>query len=211
MESYIKLVLFLIAASAQVFVIFVLLHDWIKRRQEMKFFPEKLSMEAEFRLEQAAAESVKTTVTTIHPKQPTAPQVDEILSLAVMAKEESRFESYDLLAAIAATGLTYGKMNIFHYFPSDAVQSDAPWFSLASADKPGDFDMDEIGNFSCSGLLLFMQISNVAEPYVVYQCMLDVARQLAEYLGGELRASPTMPWNTAAAERCEAKLMAYCM
>lgn len=111
-----------------------------------------------------------------------------------MAKPNDTFASYDLLQAISATGLQFGEMNIFHYYKSPTTKK-TPLFSLASATEPGVFDFDRIGDFSCRGLTLFMNLYNAGDPQVVFELMLKTAEQLAEDLDGELRAGPKQLWN----------------
>lgn len=118
-----------------------------------------------------------------------------LLSLSVFAKLGGHFASYDLVQAIAATGMQFGEMNIFHYYQRDLQGKKSTLFNLASATKPGDFDLDRMGNFSCVGLTLFMDISQVSNPLQAFYLMVSTAEQLAEDLDGELRLNPTTMWN----------------
>lgn len=117
-----------------------------------------------------------------------------LLVINVMAKPGDQFASYDLLQAISATGLQFGEMNIFHFYKS-AFNKKIPLFSLASATEPGDFDFDRIGDYSCVGLTLFMNMYKVPEPKKTFEIMLKTAEQLADDLVGELWAGPNQPWN----------------
>ncbi len=117
-----------------------------------------------------------------------------LLVLSVMAKKNGRFESYDLLQAISAAGLQFGEMNIFHYYHATPVGK-IKLFSLASANKPGDFDLNNIAEFSCSGLMLFMDIVQVPDPQYAFKLMLDVAERLTEDLDATLCADPLTSWN----------------
>ncbi len=116
----------------------------------------------------------------------TAPQkktiTQDIIVLHVLAPEELPFLGYELLQAVTAAGLQFGKMDIFHRF--DAENPALVLFSLCSAVEPGCFDMANIGALTCPGLSLFMRISAVENPKVVLNTLLETAWQLAEDLGG---------------------------
>ncbi len=131
-----------------------------------------------------------------------------LLVLSMMAKKDCRFESYDLLQAISSTGMQFGEMNIFHYYQPTPVGKIA-LFSLASANKPGDFDLNNIAEFSCTGLMLFMDIGEVPDPQFAFKTMLDVAERLAEDLDGSLCADPKTPWNEKLAWQYHQKIMQY--
>lgn len=141
---------------------------------------------------------------TSRPKAPTSSQ--HLLILSVMAKPDLQFASYDLLQAISNAGLQFGDMNIFHYF-QPTLNGKVPLFSLASANKPGDFDMDNIGDFTCSGLMLFMDIAQVSDAQYAFRLMLETATQLAEDLDGELHATPHTPWNEKLAWKYQQKII----
>ena len=116
------------------------------------------------------------------------------------------FASYDLLQAISATGMQYGAMNIFH-FVEDSPRGKLTLFSLASATEPGEFDLNNVGNLSCAGLTLFMNIARVPDPGDVFVLMLETAEQLAEDLDGELRAAPNIPWSDDVFHHYENKIV----
>ncbi len=119
----------------------------------------------------------------------------DYFNISIFAKPNSRFASYDLLQAIAATGMQFGEMNIFHYYQRTPQGKHIILFSLASATKPGKFDLDRMGDFSCVGLTLFMDIKNAPNPLQAFYLMVNTAEQLAEDLDGELRADPKTTWS----------------
>lgn len=121
---------------------------------------------------------------------------DDIIIISVLAKPSAQFASYDLFQAISATGMQYGEMSIFHYYESTETGL-VTLFSLASATKPGKFDLDRMGDFSCVGLSLFMDKNAVPNAEQAFLTMLEKAEQLADDLDGELRAGPERkPWNS---------------
>ncbi len=66
--------------------------------------------------------------------------------------------------------------------------------------------MDRIGDFSCSALILFMNLKNVVNPQHVFNIMLKTAEQLADDLEGDLCADPHTPWNESILKEYRAKL-----
>jgi Cell division protein len=120
--------------------------------------------------------------------------LNDLLVMSVVTKPGRLFASYDLLQAIAATGMQFGEMNIFHYYQTNGLERHT-LFSLASATEPGDFDLDRMGNFSCTGLTLFTQLRDVPDPQMAFELMLKAADQLVEDLDGELRSNPRLPWS----------------
>ncbi|MEO8401659.1 MAG: cell division protein ZipA C-terminal FtsZ-binding domain-containing protein [Gammaproteobacteria bacterium] len=127
-------------------------------------------------------------------KRNTQASQENLLVLSVMAKTGNRFVSYELLQALSNSGMQFGEMNIFHYYQPTAMGK-LTLFSLASANKPGDFDLNNMGDFSCTGLMLFLNIGQVSDPQYAFKLMLDIANQLTDDLDGVLCADPQTPWN----------------
>lgn len=118
----------------------------------------------------------------------------DFIIINVIAKPGQHFASYDLLQAISATGMQFGAMNIFHYYSKVAMDK-KPLFSLASATEPGEFDLNRMGDFSCKGLTLFMNLHPVPDKGEAFALMLSAAEQLAEDLQGELQSGNREPWS----------------
>lgn len=86
-----------------------------------------------------------------------------------------------ILKAVTASGLTYGKMGIFHYYsPSSGGRQ--PLFSLANMVEPGSFNLATMDEISTPGLTLFANVSNPDEGVSTFNAMLDTARKLADAL-----------------------------
>ena len=209
MEAYIRLGLILIAAV----VIGAILFNLLFRRnptQMAKALPgqdahgnedtQPSSQGALFTTQQSEyipfgttlEETIEEPVALI--KETAKDLTKNLLVLYVVAKPGNYFASYDLLQTISAAGLQFGDMNIFHYYlPTET--GDVKLFSLASATEPGEFDLNNIGDFSCVGLTLFMNIREVPNVRQAFNKMLETAEQLADDLDGELRAGPHVPWS----------------
>lgn len=136
--------------------------------------------------------------------------VSDFIIINVIAKPGHHFASYDLLQAISATGMQFGAMNIFHYYSKVAMDK-KPLFSLASATEPGEFDLNRMGDFSCKGLTLFMNLQQVPDREQAFALMLDVAEQLAEDLQGELWSGDHKLWSNEIKQQYLAKVASFSM
>lgn len=141
-------------------------------------------------------------------KKEAASSLQDLLVINVIAKNGAQFASYDLLQSISATGMQYGAMNIFHYYEHTSMGR-FTLFSLASATEPGEFDLNHMGDFSCAGLTLFMNIRQVPDAIDAFEIMLDTAEQLADDLGGELQAGPYIPWSNEIKQQYQKKVLMY--
>ncbi|MDX1901951.1 MAG: cell division protein ZipA C-terminal FtsZ-binding domain-containing protein [Gammaproteobacteria bacterium] len=199
MDSYLGQGLFWISIFALLFMISVFAEDWFKKH--------KHKMSTLF--SRASSGSYNYFAQSTQDKQT---DKNALLVLSVMAKPGHPFGSYDLLQAISAAGLQYGDMNIFHYYPEYSMQERdqrSPLFSLVSAEEPGDFNLDQIGNFSCQGLMLFMQLNRSENVRTTFQLMLSVAEHLAEDLEAQLCADPKTPWTHEIEEKYLQKIAQF--
>jgi cell division protein ZipA len=194
-------------------------HPTTEKNWHMETFPEDgeevvVDVRVESRVEAMVGAEVETRVieqpvVKAAPVKEDAPDyANDLLVLSVVAKPGLKFGSYDLLQAIYATGLEFGDMNIFHYYSGDGLTKEK-LFSLASATEPGDFDLDRIGNYTCSGLTLFTVLSTVPDPQKAFDAMLKAAEQLTEDLNGQLRAGPRRPWNQETYHEYQQKVLYF--
>lgn len=116
---------------------------------------------------------------------PAKNSVIEYITLHVIAPREYPYSGYELLQALLANGLRYGDKNIFHRHETKTGRGQV-LFSLASANKPGTFELTKMGNFTCPGLTLFMVLKREVDPMLAFDTLLETARQLTEDLGGEI-------------------------
>lgn len=206
MEGYLRIGLLLIAG---VIISLIIFESWYRKRllKGVKAF-EDLSTAFQVKMKEPSATGTYSTPqptarvlsaptqqqTTSEPvvrQEPT--MLNNLLVMSVVARPGAHFGSYDLLQAISSTGMQFGEMNIFHYYEQTPGRK-VPLFSLASATEPGEFDINRMGEYSCSGLTLFMDMNKVSRPMDVVEMMIRAAEQLAEDLDGEIRAGQRMPW-----------------
>ena len=146
----------------------------------------------------------------IQSKQPVPEIVDipEIINIYIVAKKDKAFIGHELLQSLLTAGLRFGEMNIFHRH-EEAKGTGPILFSLAASHEPGSFDLSNMGNFSCQGLSLFMQLSMVENGIETFNLMLATARQLAQSLNGELRAGRELILTDSLIEQFRQQARAY--
>ena len=134
---------------------------------------------------EGAVEKISRKEKPLKKKLADVDEVFEIITLYLMALPEYHYNGYELLQALLASDLHYGKHNIFHRHEIKTEQKHS-LFSLASVNKPGIFELSKMGNFSCPGLVLFMLLKSTFDPMAAFDAMLETACQLSEDLGGEI-------------------------
>lgn len=160
-------------------------------------------------MDQAEAAPTRPVVVNMPQTKTVTPDfTNDLIVLSVVAQPGQQFVSYDLMQAISGAGLQFGEMNIFHYYFS-TPQGKKPLFSLASATEPGEFNMDRIGEISCTGLTLFMLLATVPNPQLAFDQMMKSAEQLADDLGGDLRAGPRKPLTPEVYDQYIQKVLHY--
>lgn len=103
-----------------------------------------------------------------------------MLMLTVVASNRN-LRGSQVLKAVTASGLSYGKMGIFHY-NSPTRPSPRPLFSVANVVEPGTFNLAQMEELSTPGLVLFANVSRPDEAMSTFNTMLEKARQLAATL-----------------------------
>ena len=101
----------------------------------------------------------------------------------ILPVDQPFFSGHELLQNLIACGFKFGKHAIFDYPGS---KNSAPLFSLAQSENPGTFDIERIANCRCRGLALFFSPSQVKNPVLSYEELLQNANVLVEALGGRL-------------------------
>jgi cell division protein ZipA len=130
---------------------------------------------------------------------------EDFLVIYVVAEAGKPYFGYELLQALLSAGMRYGDMNIFHRYERSHGRG-TPLFSLASASDPGTFDLNRMGEVSCKGLCLFMNISECKDPIIAFEKMVDTAQQLIDDLGGELRDSDGKKMDHRALTACRERV-----
>jgi cell division protein ZipA len=109
----------------------------------------------------------------------------EVLIISVVMPESKQMSGAALLPTLLTLGMKFGDMNIFHRHEDNAGNGKVT-FSLANIMNPGTFDLDNMESFTTQGISLFMTLPSVGDASVVFEQMLNAAKQLALEFGGQL-------------------------
>jgi cell division protein ZipA len=120
----------------------------------------------------------------------------DVIVLYILARPPEQLAGDKINSAAQASGLEFGKMNIFHRL-DDAGKS---VFSLANMVEPGNFDADAMHEIQTPGIIFFMQVSAVADSGSVFDDMLECAYHMSEMLDAQLCNRKRQPLTQSDAE-----------
>ena len=121
---------------------------------------------------------------------PRRPQ--KILALRVTASAPARFDGAQLLAALRAEGLGFGRYEIFHCLHEDG----RPIYSVASLREPGTFDIEAMPTTYYPGVAMFAVLPGPVPAAEAFDEMIFSARALATHLSGSLTDERGAPLTT---------------
>lgn len=133
--------------------------------------------------------------------EPKAPQVDEsqsssnqssansqpqeVLVLNLKVGDDSEISGAALLPMLLTLGFKFGDQDIFHRHVNSSGKGPV-LFSLANMFKPGNFDINNMENFSSKGLSLFMILPIEGDPHQVFNMMHNAARKLSDEFSAQI-------------------------
>ena len=109
----------------------------------------------------------------------------KVITVRLMARDESGFSAEQLILALREAGLRHGRFGIFHRVQDE--DSSEPDFSVASLVEPGSFDLTRIKNDYYPGVSIFMSLPGPREGVDIFDEMLETSRTLARKMDGDLR------------------------
>ena len=138
------------------------------------------------------------------PEQYASPFNSNIIVLKITAFPGKPYMGYELHQALLDVEMRFGEMNLFHRHTKSG--NDKILFSIAAATPTGEFSLENVGSFSCNGLLLFMKLTPRTKLMDRFDLMLDTARQLAEELGGEIVDDMMQPINVKVIQKLRERI-----
>ncbi|MEE9428235.1 MAG: cell division protein ZipA C-terminal FtsZ-binding domain-containing protein [Paracoccaceae bacterium] len=108
---------------------------------------------------------------------------EQLIVLSVMASVDDPFKGQSLLRAFENTALQHSDVKIYQR----NNEKGEPVYGVASAVKPGTFDLNRMDQFSTPGLSLFLQLPGPVDGVTAFDDMVTTAERLAVELGGELQ------------------------
>ena len=126
-----------------------------------------------------------------------------VLPLLVASIGGAPFPGERVENLIEEIGFEYGALSIYHY-PGDLGET---LFSLMNGVKPGTFDRGNSASFATPVLALFMQLPlNSSSESLILDQMIDIARDIADQLGGEVLDDQRQPLSSESIDRYREQL-----
>jgi len=113
------------------------------------------------------------------------PEPMDVLVLNVVASDNQEISGAVLLPTLLTLGLKFGDMDIFHRHQHASGKGDV-LFSLVNMVKPGTFDVDNMEQFTTTGISLFMTIPHLHGNMETFNMMLNAAAKIAETFDGQV-------------------------
>lgn len=134
-------------------------------------------------------------------------QPEEVIVVHVMGGAE-RMPGKALLQSVLDCGLRFGEYNIFHRYESGAHDA-AAMFSMANAVEPGVFDLDTMEGQTFVGVSFFLLLPGPANSRQALDTLLEVARRVAQEVGGELHDQQHSVLTAQTAEHLRQRVMEF--
>lgn len=109
----------------------------------------------------------------------------EVLVLNVKAPEDAPIQGAALLPMLLTLGFKFGDQDIFHRHVNSNGKGPV-LFSLANMFKPGNFNIDDLENFTTQGVSLFMILPIEGDAQQVFNMMHNAARKISDEFGGQV-------------------------
>jgi len=129
-----------------------------------------------------------------------------VLSLLLAQRAGEAFGGMQVQQLIEEIGFEFGDFSIYHFNGEDG----SPWFSLMNGLNPGTFDPNDVDTFATPVLALFMQLPvSSGHPELVFERMLEVARDMADQLDAELLDDHREPISADSIDRYREQLIFF--
>ena len=139
--------------------------------------------------------------------EPAAPvaRPQKIMALRVSAQAPARFDGSDLLGALRAEGLAFGRYDIFHRLHDDG----RPIFSVTSLREPGTFNLQEMPATQYTGVAMFTVLPGPVSAVDAFDEMVFTARALATHLSGALADERGAPLTALRVNKLREEVLEY--
>ena len=150
--------------------------DAVRNRRESNIAEDQMHIDFDFDEQPSAKPEPKEELKT-KPVESEQPQV--VLVLNVKSADDNPILGSALLPMLLTLGFKFGDQDIFHRHVNSNGKGPV-LFSLANMFKPGNFDIDNLENFTTHGISLFMILPTEGEPHQIFNMMHNAARKIAE-------------------------------
>ena len=153
-----------------------------KKRRAPKIAKNQMHIDFD---DEPAAETSGSSSSNIDNKSEVAEQPQEVLVLNVKTTEGEPILGAALLPMLLTLGFKFGDQDIFHRHVNSNGKGPV-LFSLANMFKPGNFDIDNLENFTTQGISLFMILPIEGDPHQVFNMMHNAARKISEEFSAQI-------------------------
>jgi len=108
------------------------------------------------------------------------------IPVTINAHTGERFSGEAIMQATEQLAIKLGDDGVFRYAMQDAQGYEQALLGLANIMEPGTFDADNMHSFETPGLVLYLHLPAPVEPREAFDKLIDVSRELAALLGGDL-------------------------
>lgn len=155
-----------------------------KKAEAAKVRREPKMAEDQLRIDFDEEPSVEPAPKKALKSKPAEPE-QEVLVLNVKSADNNPIPGSALLPMLLTLGFKFGDQDIFHRHVN-ANGKGPVLFSLANMFKPGDFDIDNLENFTTQGISLFMILPIEGDPHQVFNMMHNAARKIADEFSAQI-------------------------
>jgi cell division protein ZipA len=152
----------------------------VKKRREPKIAEDQMRIDFD---DQPIAKPAPKEELKPNPAAQEQPQ--EVLVLNVKSADDNLIPGSALLPMLLTLGFKFGDQDIFHRHVNSNGKGPV-LFSLANMFKPGNFDIDNLENFTTAGISLFMILPIEGEPHQVFNMMHNAARKIADEFSAQI-------------------------
>jgi cell division protein ZipA len=154
--------------------------DSVRKRREPKIAEDQMRIDFDDQpfVEPELKEELKAKAVEVE-------QPQEVLVLNVKSADDNPIPGSALLPMLLTLGFKFGDQDIFHRHVNSNGKGPV-LFSLANMFKPGNFDIDNLENFTTQGISLFMILPIEGEPHQVFNMMHNAARKISEEFSGQI-------------------------
>ena len=158
--------------------------DSDRKRREPKIAEDQMRIDFD---DQPIAEPERKEQQKAKPVEPDqqSEQPQEVLVLNVKSADDNPIPGSALLPMLLTLGFKFGDQDIFHRHVNSNGKGPV-LFSLANMFKPGNFDIENLENFTTQGISLFMILPIEGEPHQVFNMMHNAARKIAEEFSAQI-------------------------
>jgi FtsZ-interacting cell division protein ZipA len=163
--------------------------DTIKKVSQVEQGKEQFKLFGDLNESKHELENVNNLNKEIYEK----PQTDNVSLLKAYVCDATGgfLDPQKLVSALNIAGLSFGEMDIFHYYHEESTK---PAFSAASMHEPGTFDLERLQLVRTSGIVMFISSTSIESWPEDFRLMLTAAKRVAASLEAVLYSAPEVLW-----------------